>query len=302
MIGPITEMIDPAGAVNEAPIAPQEGPRRRNDPRDASREVVVAPLYGPACIHEVIGKPLMRATFRHSEALATLEARCRTVIGSLRADAAHDVAHVERVVANARALAAAEEARLEIVLPAAWLHDCVVVPKDSPERANSSRLAATEAVRLLEGWDYPADLLPEIAHAIEAHSFSAGIAPRTAEARVLQDADRLDALGAVGLARCLMLGGALGRPLYVGDDPFCTHRAPDDRRATVDHLYSKLFTLAATMQTASGRAEAERRTAFLRQFVDELGRELAVPSASGGSQPLRSAECQRPDRVSDQFP
>ena len=63
--------------------------------------------------------------------------------------------------------------------------------------------------------------LPEIRHAIEAHSYSAGIAPRTIEAKVVQDADRLDALGAIGLARCIAVGAALGRPLYEPDDPFC---------------------------------------------------------------------------------
>ena len=201
------------------------------------------------------------------------ERRCREQLAASVGDAAHDLAHVERVVGNARALAATEGARLEVVLPAAWLHDCVSVPKDSPQRASASRLAAAQAGQWLGEWHYPAALLPEIAHAIEAHSFSAGIAPRTIEARVVQDADRLDALGAVGLARCLMLGGALGRPLYAADDPWCEHRAPDDRAACVDHFYTKLLQLEGTMQTAGGRHEAQRRTAFLRQFLAELKRE-----------------------------
>ena len=178
----------------------------------------------------------------------------------------------------AQALATAEGARREIVLPAAWLHDCVTVPKDSPQRAAASRLAAAQAAAWLREWGWPEALLPEIAHAIEAHSFTAAIAPRTVEAKVVQDADRLDALGAVGLARCLMLGGALGRPLYAADDPFCERRAPDDSAAGVDHFYSKLLKLEATMQTASGRSEAQRRTEFLRQFLAELRRNLKLES------------------------
>jgi uncharacterized protein len=206
--------------------------------------------------------------------LAELECRSKEKLATVAGDAAHDLVHVERVVRNAQRLAGLEGARLEVVLPAAWLHDCVIVGKDSPQRASASRLAAAQAGEWLRAWGWPEELLPEIAHAIEAHSFSAGIAPRTIEAKVVQDADRLDALGAVGLARCLMLGGALGRPLYLPEDPFCEQRAPDDRVACVDHFYAKLLKLEATMQTSAGKAEARRRTGFLAQFLEELKREI----------------------------
>jgi len=205
---------------------------------------------------------------------AELERRCRDKLAAAGGDAAHDLEHVRRVVRNARALAATEGAKLEVVLPAAWLHDCVSVPKDSPGRAQASRLAAARAADWLRDWGWPETTLPEIAHAIEAHSFSAGLTPRTLEAKVVQDADRLDALGATGLARCLMLGGAMGRPLYVADDPFGERRAPDDRAACVDHFLTKLLKLEGTMQTAAGRAEARQRTAYLQGFLAELRREL----------------------------
>jgi uncharacterized protein len=193
-------------------------------------------------------------------------------------DAAHDLAHIRRVVANAAALAEPERADMAVVLPAAWLHDCVVVAKDSPQRAHASTLAADAAAEFLRAHGYPGDLAA-IHHAIAAHSFSAQIAPRTAEARVVQDADRLDALGAIGIARCLMLGGALGRRLYDPAEPFPHTRPPDDLANTVDHFYTKLLRLAGTMTTPAGRAEAERRTAFMRQFLAQLGAEIqAVPS------------------------
>src|SRR5215217_460848 len=70
------------------------------------------------------------------------------------ADAAHDLAHIQRVVANATALAAAEQADMAVVLPAAWLHDCVIVPKDSPLRAQASTLAANAAAEFLRANDY----------------------------------------------------------------------------------------------------------------------------------------------------
>ena len=202
------------------------------------------------------------------------ESRFAQHLETVPADAAHDSEHVRRVVRQARRLAELEGADLAIVIPAAWLHDCVHVPKSAPHRSQASRLAAEEAVRLLREWGYPEGQLGAIAHAIEAHSYSAGVIPRTIEARVVQDADRLDALGAVGLARCLMLGAAMARPLYEPSDPFCEHRAPDDSASCVDHFYTKLFRLAGTMQTSAGREEAARRTLVLRDYVAALRREL----------------------------
>ena len=189
-------------------------------------------------------------------------------------DAAHDLAHIRRVVGNARLLAAAEGVDLAVVLPAAWLHDCVILPKDSPQRGQASRLAAETAVSFLQSINFPAVYHDEIAHAIAAHSFSAGIPPRTPAARVVQDADRLDALGAVGIARCMLVGGKLDRPLYDPDDPFCESRPPDDVLYTIDHFYTKLLRLADQMQTTAGRAEAARRTVFMRHYLEQLRREV----------------------------
>jgi uncharacterized protein len=190
------------------------------------------------------------------------------------ADSAHDSGHILRVVANARKLAMAEGADWKIVLPAAWLHDCVVVPKSSPERALASRFAARQAVDWLKDGGWPHGKLEEIGHAIEAHSFSAGIEPRTQEAEVLQDADRLDALGAVGLARTLMLGAEMGRTFYQTEDPFCRNRDPDDAIYTLDHVYRKLLTLESTMRTESGRREAASRTRFLRDYLAQMESEI----------------------------
>jgi len=190
------------------------------------------------------------------------------------ADAAHDLEHIRRVVTNARMLAAQEHADLAVVLPAAWLHDCVNGAKDSPLRAKASLLAGSAAVEFLQTISYPAQHLPPIQHAIEAHSFSAHITPQTREAQVVQDADRLDALGAIGLARCLMLSGATGRRLYDPLEPFPIARQLDDQANAIDHFYTKLFQLADRMTTAAGRAAAAKRTAFLHTFVDQLRDEI----------------------------
>jgi uncharacterized protein len=193
-------------------------------------------------------------------------------------DAAHDLQHIRRVVTNARRLCLAEKADELVVLPAAWLHDCLTVPKSSPDRIRASRMAAEQAVIWLEENHWPHDNLQAIAHAIEAHSFSAGIPARTLEAKVVQDADRLDALGAIGLARTLMLGATLQRELYHPEDPFATSRAADDSIYTIDHLYCKLLTLESTMQTATGREEARQRTVYLRDFLTQLQLEISNDS------------------------
>jgi uncharacterized protein len=189
-------------------------------------------------------------------------------------DPGHGLVHVRRVVATAGRLCVDEGARGDIVLPAAWLHDCVPVSKDAPDRPLASHMAAARAIEFLGNAGYPADCLPGIQHAIEVHSYSAGIEPRTIEAKIVQDADRLDALGAIGVARCIAVGTALGRTLYHPDDPFCARREPDDSGASLDHFYTKLLKLVDTMQTVAGRREALRRNEFMRSYLAQLRTEI----------------------------
>jgi uncharacterized protein len=192
-----------------------------------------------------------------------------------KGDPAHDLQHIERVVLNTRRLAQAEGLSLEALLPAAYLHDCVHVDKNSPQRSQASRLAANRAVEFLREINYPTEYFDTIHHAIEAHSFSAKITPSAIEARVLQDADRIDAIGAIGLSRCLMLGGHMESQLYHPDDPFCENRPPDDARFCVDHFFAKLLTLKDTMQTKAGKTVAVERTKFLQDFLDQLRDEVS---------------------------
>jgi uncharacterized protein len=189
-------------------------------------------------------------------------------------DAAHDVAHIQRVVKSAKALAEVENAQLEVVIPAAWLHDCVTVLKNSPRRNQASRLAAETAAAFLQDAGYPETFIPGIAHAITTHSFSANIPPETIEAKVVQDADRLDAIGAIGIARCLMLGVSFGIDLYNIDEPLPQTRAPNDKLFIIDHFYVKMFKLVRTMKTDAGRKEAERRTQFMHDYLDQLATEI----------------------------
>jgi uncharacterized protein len=192
-------------------------------------------------------------------------------------DDSHDVAHLARVWSNARAIHAVEGGDLEILAAATLLHDCVAVEKNSPLRARASRLAADHAVTLLAPLGWTGARLDRVAHAIAAHSFSAKIAPETIEAKILQDADRLDAIGAIGIARCFYTAGRMQSFLYDAEDPAARHRALDDRAFAIDHLPAKLLTLAEGFNTAEGKRMAQQRHArtetFLTAFMSEVGAE-----------------------------
>jgi len=190
------------------------------------------------------------------------------------ADKAHDTDHIERVVATATQLAREEGANMAILLPAAWLHDCVAVAKDHPQRKQASLLAADRAIEFLSEIDYPNEHYNDIHHAIVAHSFSANVTPTTLEAKILQDADRMDALGAIGIARCILVGGKLDRQLYNVIDPLCKQREPNDDVFTIDHFFTKLLTLGETMQTQAAKAEAQRRSDYMRGFLMQLNSEV----------------------------
>lgn len=194
----------------------------------------------------------------------------------MQIDAAHDISHVQRVVNTAKKLAVEEGADLSIVLPAAYLHDCFTYPKDHPNRKQSSIIAAKKAVAFLESIDYPRQYHDAIAHAIEAHSFSANIRPNTLEAKVVQDADRLDALGAIGVTRCIQVSTEFDAQLYDDKDIFAQQRELDDKQFTLDHFQTKLFKIAETMNTESARREAQKRKAFMQAYIEQLHDEVTA--------------------------
>jgi uncharacterized protein len=189
-------------------------------------------------------------------------------------DPAHDLLHFKRVVKTAKKLYEIEGGVFEVVVPAAWLHDVVIIPKNDPRRSQASRLSAVEALKYLRSINYPEQFLPLIAHAIEAHSFSAGIRATTIEAKIVQDADRLDGLGAIGVARCFATAGILKRPFYSFTDPFCNEREPNDQEFTVDHFYKKLFKTAETLQTEAGKKEGQQRVAVIKEYLKNLALEV----------------------------
>lgn len=193
------------------------------------------------------------------------------------ADPAHDLEHCTRVARWTMRLAPEVPVRHAIL--AALLHDLVNVPKDAPDRHLASVRSAEAAADLL-GPHLEEEAVAEIAAAIRDHSFSRGAVPESDLGRALQDADRLEALGAIGLCRTISTGGRMGAVYFHPADPWASDRALDDRRFSVDHFFTKLLGLPATFLTPLGREEATRRVKVLEQFLDALAHELEAPRPS----------------------
>ena len=189
-------------------------------------------------------------------------------------DSAHDFEHIRRVLKNAITIARKENANIRVITAAVLLHDFVSYPKSDPRSKNSSTESAKKSRKILQGYDFSQDEIDTISDAIRDHSFSRGVTPKTLEGKILQDADRLDALGAIGIARTFAVGGAENRPFYNNNDPFCKKRSPDDKCWTLDHFYKKLLRLEKTMNTKSGKIEAAKRIKIMKKFLDELKKEI----------------------------
>jgi len=192
----------------------------------------------------------------------------------MKNDSAHDFQHIMRVYKNAQKIYKKENANKKLVLSAVLLHDIVSYPKsDNPSKISSIE-SAKKSKQILKKYDFTKEEIIIISDAIRDHSFSQNKIPNTLEGKILQDADRLDALGAIGIARVFATGGSLRRPFYNMNDPFCKRRTPDDKIWTIDHFFQKLLKLESSMNTKSGKEEAKKRTKILRTFLNQLKNEL----------------------------
>ncbi len=192
-------------------------------------------------------------------------------------DASHDLGHFRRVYNVALEINEGEGGHADdlVLLAAAYFHDVVNPPKNSPLRSKASQLAAEKSKEILGDMGFPAEKLDDVAHAIAAHSFSAGIPAKTLEARILQDADRMEALGALGVARNMYTSGRMGTKLFHPEDPLGKNRDLDDKQYALDHFELKLLKLPAMMQTDSGKRIAQDRADFLLTFRAQLLKEVA---------------------------
>lgn len=189
-------------------------------------------------------------------------------------DPAHDWAHVGRVAATAKQLAENQDVNLECVLAGVYCHDLINLPKDHQDRKNASTLAAKEAGPLLIKAGFNEAEILIIKKAIIEHSFSKGLKPSCLEAAIVQDADRLDALGAIGILRCAAVNTQMKAAFYDPFDPLSEMRELDDKRFMLDHYFVKLFNLPELMNTPQAKAIGFQRIEFMKSFIDEMMREI----------------------------
>ena len=192
----------------------------------------------------------------------------------IKNDPAHDFDHIVRVYKNAQKICKKEKANEKLVMSAALLHDLVSYPKSDKRSKMSSIESAKKSQIILKKYDFSNEDILIISDAIRDHSFSQNKIPTTIEGKILQDADRLDALGAIGIARVFATSGFLKRQFYNMDDPFCKKRIPDDKIWAIDHFFKKLLKLESMMNTKSGKAEAKKRTKILKEFLKQLKHEI----------------------------
>ena len=211
--------------------------------------------------------------------LSQIEAEARDRCGSH--DPAHDAAHLERVVANARLILRHEAESLPrldafVILAACWLHDVVQLPKGTGLPGESARRSADISRRLLNDLGVSDRRAAHVAGAVRTHSYSGGERPASPEAAIVQDADRLDALGAVGIARLFSVAGTLESALYHPADPLAESRPLEDARYALDHIPAKLLKLPEQMNTAAGRSIARERADYILEYRDKFLREIGA--------------------------
>ena len=198
-------------------------------------------------------------------------------LAGTEADPAHDFGHVLRVCENVRRICAGEavsERDTQVAVTAALLHELFNYPKQHPQSHLSGDVCAEHAAAALAQLDYDAPFIAAVSACIRDHGFSKGVTPDSLPARLLQDADRLDAIGAIGIARWAATCNAMGTQFYAPEDPFCDARAPDDKRFGIDHFYQKLLRIEATLHTRTARQVARERSQYMREFLTQLQNEL----------------------------
>lgn len=171
----------------------------------------------------------------------------------------HDFFHVERVVKTARKIAEIEKVDLFLVEIAAWLHDT------GDYKLHGGKDKSEELIsEFLTSLNLETELIAKVIEIVSQVSFSKGNLATTKEAQIVQDADRLDALGAIGIARCFAYGGKKQREIWNPDNPEAT---------SLQHFYDKLLKLKDLMNTSSAQEIAEERHRFLNEFLTQFYKE-----------------------------
>ncbi len=191
------------------------------------------------------------------------------------AESAHDFDHVLRVLALAERLARAEGADIEIVRTAALLHDIARVDEDTTG-GDHAQMAAERAREILLTRGMSPDRADAVAHAIAAHRFRGSTPPQTLEAKILFDADKLDSIGAIGVARAYQVSGALNQRLWsqVSPDAMATRDQRNSDHSAYAEFVVKLSKVKDRLFTSNAHKIAEERHAYMADFFARLEREI----------------------------
>ena len=201
----------------------------------------------------------------------------------------HDWNHILRVITLCKKMMKELGANERVLIPAAFLHDIVCLPKNDPNSSTSSSLSALRSLDILKDCGFSEIEMVNISSAIEDHSYSRGRVPRFLEGKILQDADRLDALGAIGILRCASVAANMGSSFYDGEDFWAESRSYNDKKFMIDHYETKLFKLPQLMNTDWARNEALKRVEFMKlfrsQLVDDLDELIPLSDFTGAFSP-----------------
>lgn len=198
-------------------------------------------------------------------------------------DPAHDRGHILRVAEWGCRILSVEfpnytNNHRALLVAAAFLHDCVNIPKNHPDRALAGERSADVATAYLIESGFSRPDIHDVTEAIAVHGFSRGIRPTTMLGKALQDADRLDALGAIGIMRLVSVSTRIGSAFFSLLDPWGIDRPLNDGRFALDHIPCKLAKLPALMNTETARVEAEKRLYRIRNWLDDLRDEIGNES------------------------
>src|SRR5512135_667181 len=195
-----------------------------------------------------------------------------------QSDAVHAFDHIQRVYHMAERLARLEGADLEIVRAAALLHDTGETTPGAEERASHHFAAADFAAQVLQEEGWPAERIAAVQHCIRAHRFRDGREPpQTPEAKVIFDADKLDVLGAIGVARAVAYATLAGEPVYAQPSQRFLESGeeePGEPHSSYHEYLFKLSKIKSRLFTSSARALAEQRAAYLAGYYEQLQAEL----------------------------
>ena len=194
-------------------------------------------------------------------------------------DPSHDTEHVRRVLAAAKLIQKSEGGDLEILIPAVLGHDIITYPKNDPKSKLATEESANYMMEILSnykitGYRYPQKKISAVTACINECSWSKGLPASSWESKILQDADRLEAVGTIAIMRTFTSGGQMNRALYDTLDPFCKKGIPEGVGASLDLFYQRLLKVVPTLHSETAKRIGKRRELALYQFLLETEHEL----------------------------